>query len=57
MRTAVFLGLTAVADAINKNWLVDERTIKFVAIMVLVFMFMDIAEFIKKIRKNDTKGN
>lgn len=51
MRTAIFLGLTAIADAIRKDWMpTDIDTISFLAIVLMVMMAMDIAEFIKKMR-------
>ena len=50
MRTAIFLGLTAIADAIRKDWLTDKGIIIFAAIVLMVMMAMDIAEFIKKMR-------
>jgi phosphate starvation-inducible membrane PsiE len=51
MRTAIFLGLTAIADAIRKDWLTDKDVITFGAIILIVIMTMDIWEFIIKIRK------
>lgn len=50
MRTAIFLGLTAIADAIRKDWLTDKDAINFAAIVLIIMMVMDIAEFIKKMR-------
>ena len=50
MRTAIFLGLTAIADAIRKDWLTDKDTITFAGIAFMIMIFMDIAEFIKKMR-------
>ena len=50
MRTSIILGLTAIADAIRKDWLSDNAAIKFITIAVMIMMFMDIAEFIKKMR-------
>lgn len=50
MRTAIFLGLTAVADAIRKDWL-DQDVTNFAACLVILFLCMDITEFIKKMRK------
>lgn len=49
MRTAIFLGLMAIAEAINKDWLTNEVAI-FLAIVAVIMMVMDIAEFIKKMR-------
>ena len=51
MRTAIFLGLTAIADAIRKDWLTDKDVITFGAITLIVMMTMDIWEFIIKIHK------
>ena len=50
MRTAISLGLTAIADSIRKDWLVNaDHDVVMFASTVLVFMIlMDIAEFIKK---------
>lgn len=50
MRTAIFLGCTAIADAIRKDWLTDTDTIAFAAIALMIMILMDIAEFIKKMR-------
>jgi len=52
MRTAIFLGLTAIADAIREGWLIDKDAIKFVAIILIVMIVMDVWEFIIKIRKD-----
>lgn len=46
MRTAIFLGLTAIADAINKDWLKHEA-VRTGAIILLIMMLMDILDFIK----------
>lgn len=54
MRTAIFLGLTAIADAIRKDWIgTDQNLIRFMAIILIVMMGMDIAEFIKNMAKKD----
>jgi hypothetical protein len=50
MRTAIFLGLTSVADAIRKDWL-GQDIVGFAACLVILFLCMDISEFIKKITK------
>jgi hypothetical protein len=50
MRTAIFLGLTAIADAIRKDWLTNKEVTTFLAIALVVMIVMDIAEFIKKVR-------
>lgn len=46
MRTAIFLGLTAIADAININWLKPEAG-TMMLIIILSMMIMDIFDFIK----------
>lgn len=46
MRTVILLGLTAIADAINKNWLTDKDCMNFLAIVLFCVIIMDIAEFI-----------
>lgn len=45
MRTSVFLGLTAIADAIRIDWFRDDVTIAFLSCALLSFIIMDIAEF------------
>lgn len=50
MRTAIFLGLMAIADAINKDWITNEDTMKFLAIVAVIMIIMDIVEFIKKMQ-------
>lgn len=52
MRTAIFLGLTAIADAIRKDWLIDKDVITFTSIILVVMMIMDIFEFFKKMKTN-----
>ena len=52
MRTAIFLGLTAVADATREDWMPkDKAIVAFISIAFVVMMFMDVAEFIKKMSK------
>jgi len=52
MRTAIFLGLTAVADAIRKDWMPkDNEIVAFVSILFAAMIVMDVAEFIKKMNK------
>ena len=46
MRTAIFLGLTAIADAINKDWLKPEAG-TMMLIIILSMMLMDVLDFIK----------
>ena len=54
MRTAIFLGLTAIADAIRKDWVTGESSvIAFCAIALLCMIIMDITEFIKTISKKN----
>ena len=50
MRTSIFLGLTAIADAIRKDWLIDKDVITFAAVCLICMIFMDVAEFIKKMK-------
>lgn len=50
MRTAIFLGLTAIADAIRPDWLTDKTVIAFAAVILVIMICMDIAEFIKKMQ-------
>jgi hypothetical protein len=54
MRTAIFLGLTAIADAIRKDWLTNKEVTTFLAIATIVMILMDIAEFIKKMRSKSS---
>lgn len=49
MRTAIFFGSLAIADAIRKDWLSDEYA-PFIATMFIVMAIMDVTEFIKKMR-------
>jgi len=51
MRTAIFLGLLGIADAIRKDWLTGSDVIQFVAIIVVVMAFMDMFEFIHNLKK------
>jgi hypothetical protein len=51
MRTAIFLGLTAIADAIRKDWL-EDSTVGIAAIALLIMM--DIAEFVNKMRHDNS---
>ncbi len=51
MRTAIFLGLTAIADATRKDWLTDKNVIHFLVITLCCMIVMDIAEFIKTMKK------
>ena len=54
MRTAIFLGLTAIADAIRHDWLSkDERIIAFASIALIAMMLMDIGDFIKNMSKKN----
>ena len=50
MRTVIYLGLIAIADAINKDWFAKE-TVTFMVIILFIALFMDIAEFLKKMGK------
>lgn len=51
MRTAIFLGLTAIADAIRKDWVTNEYHLNFLAIALICMIIMDVSEFIKKMSK------
>ena len=51
MRAVIFLGLCAIADAINPEHLKEQSD--FLAVIFLVAAFMDIIEFILKINRND----
>lgn len=53
MRTAIFLGLTAIADATRKDWITNESTITFMSIVMMVLMVMDIGDFIKDMSKKN----
>jgi hypothetical protein len=48
MRTSIFLGLLAIADAIRENWLQDDAVKTFLVIFLVLIMYMDFSEFIKK---------
>lgn len=48
MRTAIFLGLLYIASAIDKDCLGSGESIEFIAVLILIMMFMDVLEFIKK---------
>lgn len=48
MRTAIFLGLLSIADAIRENWLSSQGVTEFLAILTVAMIIMDISEFIKK---------
>lgn len=50
MRTVIFLGLGAIADAINNNWL-HPGMVGFMAIVLIGAIVMDITEFVKNISK------
>lgn len=51
MRTAIMFAGLCIADAIRKDWIVDKGEIKFIACFVILFIIMDITEFIKKLLK------
>lgn len=46
MRTAIFLGLTAIADAIRYDWLRTELA-GTIGIIFVILMLMDIFDFIE----------
>ena len=48
MRTAILFGAMIIADSINKeNLSFSDYTIKFIAIVILVCMCMDIVDFFR----------
>ena len=49
MRTAIFLGLQYIATAIDKDCFGSGESIKFIALLILIMMSMDVIEFIKKL--------
>lgn len=49
MRTAIFLGCLAIADAIRADWANESGT--FIVIIFFILAYMDIAEHIKKMRE------
>lgn len=51
MRTVIFLGLLVIADALNKDWYTNTSTVNLMAVVLIVAIFMDLAEFIKKMTK------
>ncbi len=50
MRTAVYMGLMMVADAIRANWM-GEHGIVIALPLFCILLAMDTAEFVKNIRK------
>ena len=53
MRTAIFLGLVYIGDAIGKpSYMVDDSTtIGFMAVVLFIFMVMDVVDFLLKHEK------
>jgi hypothetical protein len=51
MRTAIFLGLTAIADAIRADWLTDPAIIKVASFLLFCMIVMDVIEFFKTVNK------
>jgi hypothetical protein len=52
MRTAIFLGLLAIAAAIEKeNFSVDKETIYLLSFVIGLFITMDFIELLKKIKR------
>lgn len=45
MRTVIFLGLIAIADAINTDWSSSQTTIKAYSIVLIGAIIMDIWDF------------
>ena len=48
MRTVIILGLSMIAFAIRDNVISTDYGYKFLGIVIMVSMVMDIIEFIKK---------
>lgn len=51
MRSPIFLGLLAIAFALNDKFLSHE-SIEYVAYFVVILWLMDFSEFIKNIKKS-----
>lgn len=47
MRTAILIGSVIIGDAINPTNLNDPNVIKFVGIIILVAMVMDVVDFFR----------
>jgi len=58
MRTAIFVGLVYIGDSLFKSAglpiadLLNDRLVGFYGILMLVFVFMDVADFIKNLGRN-----
>ena len=58
MRTAIFVGLVYIGDSLFKSAglpianLLNDRLVGFYGILMLVFMFMDVTDFIKKLTRD-----
>ena len=48
MRTAILIGAMMISDAINPEMDISDGAIRFVAVLVVAFMVMDLTEFAKK---------
>lgn len=48
MRTAVFIGLTIIASSISH---IPDGKAGLIALLTILFIFMDVIDFINKIRK------
>jgi len=46
MRTSILIGALVIADSINPDWVTSEATGIFVAVVLVVGMFMDVFDFL-----------
>lgn len=51
MRTVIIIGAMIIADAINPEINISDVAIRFVGVLVIASMVMDLIEFIKPTRK------
>ena len=56
MRVVVYLGLFAIATAINPNWS-EGLHIGFYATILLIACIMDVVEFLSKVLPDNNKSN
>jgi hypothetical protein len=46
MRTAIFVGLISIAEALDSGSKRDEKLAKVIAVLVIVLFIMDLVEFL-----------
>lgn len=58
MRVIILLSVFIIADIINPDWECnyDDITMKFITIVFMTGMLMDITEWLKKITSNNPKN-